>query len=86
MDYQKWSEEYRQEADKLRERIRQLREESKHQLRGGAAYRALSGRIYTLYSMYLECKHTADYLADYAKQQAHQSRSVPERKCVNAQQ
>lgn len=68
MDYQTWSEEYRKEADNLQKRIRELKEEAAGCTPGGAKQRELNGRIYTLYSMYLECKHTADYLADYAKQ------------------
>lgn len=69
MDYQKWSEEYRQEAGRIQEHIQKLKNQAAHCARGGAKQRELNGRIYTLYSMYLECKHTADYLADYAKQQ-----------------
>ena len=68
MDYQTWSEEYRKEADKLQKHIQKLKQEAADCAPGGAKQRELNGRIYTLYSMYLECKHTADYLADYAKQ------------------
>lgn len=68
MDFQKWSEEYRQEAEKIHRRIQELKEEARQCAPGGAKQRDINGRIYTLYSMYLECRHTADYLADYAQQ------------------
>lgn len=68
MDYQTWSQEYQQEARKLREHIQKLKQEAAGCPQGSAQHRALNGRIYTLYSMYLECKHTADYLAEYAQQ------------------
>lgn len=60
MDYIAWAQEYLLEAEKLKEKVNCLKKELK--IYRGDNTRELSRRITMLYSMYLECKHTAAYL------------------------
>lgn len=65
MDYQNWSDEYSAEAQKLKEKIRNLREELKNSV--NINNKELNRRITILYSMYLECKKTAVLLKERSK-------------------
>ena len=60
MTYSQWSDEYKQSADMLKERIAVLKE----QLLTAPAeqLRELNFRISTMYSMYLDCMDTAKIL------------------------
>ena len=63
MDYLKWTEEYFAQAEALRQRIAELKE----QLETADCNQAneLHRRIAMLYTMYLECRHTAKLLAEH---------------------
>lgn len=65
MDYIAWSQEYLCEAEKLKSKVNRLKSELKA-YRGDNA-RDINRRITMLYSMYLECKHTAKYLSSRAE-------------------
>ncbi|MCI9575638.1 MAG: hypothetical protein HFJ84_02995 [Clostridiales bacterium] len=69
MDYHKWSQQYQEEAQRIREHIQALKKEAA----GNSTDHNWNGRIYTLYSMYLECKHTAELLEEYAQRQNRQT-------------
>jgi hypothetical protein len=63
MDFNEWGQEYLEEAQQLRLRIDGLRAELKTAKHKEAC--ELNRRIYMLYSMYLECKHTGLLLQGY---------------------
>lgn len=63
MDYNEWGQEYLQEAQQLKLRLDGLRVQLKTASRKEAS--ELNYRIYVLYSMYLECKHTGLLLQSY---------------------
>ncbi|MEE0858594.1 MAG: hypothetical protein U0M12_03890 [Acutalibacteraceae bacterium] len=67
MNYTQWAEEYEQQAKHLNEYIKGLREEKKNCT---AMYMVeeLNKRINTLYTMYLESKHTARMLRNRAEE------------------
>lgn len=65
MDYIAWSQEYLLESEKIRAKVNRLKSELKT-YKGDNA-RELNRRITILYSMYLECKHTAKYLSSRAE-------------------
>lgn len=61
MDFNEWSEQYLKEAQIVRGRVDTLRAELKQV--HGKQERDLLYRINILYSMYLELKHTGEFLA-----------------------
>lgn len=63
MDFNEWGQEYLQEAQQLRVRIDDLHVQLKTASRKEAI--ELNHRVYVLYSMYLECKHTGLLLENY---------------------
>lgn len=64
MDYIEWSNEYFIESEKLKQILEALKKErSKYD---GENIKELNRRITILYSMYLECRHTAKLLYDRA--------------------
>lgn len=65
MDYNEWGQEYLQEAQQLNLRLDDLRTQLKTASRKEAS--ELNYRIYVLYSMYLECKHTGLLLQSYGE-------------------
>lgn len=65
MNYIEWSKEYQIEADKLQTKLSALNCELKKKLsRNEGGVLDLKRRIAILYSMYLDCRHTAKVLAD----------------------
>lgn len=68
MDFNEWGQEYLEEAQQLQVRIDGLRAKLKKAKRKEAC--ELNRRIYMLYSMYLECKHTGLLLQSYAGEDA----------------
>ena len=70
MDFLKWAQQYREEAQRIRAYIKTVREEAKGNPEKILESRERDGRLYTLYGMYLECKHTADLLEEHAKRQS----------------
>lgn len=73
IDYTLWSDEYRAEADKLKKKVKKLKNElAKKERNNEPGVLELKRRITILYSMYLDCRKTAEILAekggaDYAK-------------------
>lgn len=62
MNYIDWGSAYLQEADRLQNRIRILRQEAK---KGDSSQTdAYSARIALLYAMYLDCLHTGQFLIE----------------------
>jgi len=68
-NYNVWAKEYEEQVNNLSKRIAMLKEQRKQCT---AAYTAdeLNKRINSLYSMYLECKHTAIMMRKRAKEAA----------------
>jgi hypothetical protein len=66
MDFNEWGQEYLQESQQLRLRIDTLRAQLK--TAGHKEANELNRRIYMLYSMYLECKHTGLLLQSYGEE------------------
>ncbi len=66
MNYLSWSNEYSQSAKLIAERIQILR--SQQDTAPISQLRELNDRIYMLYTMYLDCQHTADKLYKRRKQ------------------
>lgn len=65
MNYIEWAKEYQTEADKLQGKLSKLRLELNKKL--SHRYDGildLKQRIAILYSMYLDCRHTANLLAE----------------------
>lgn len=67
MNYTQWAEEYEQQSEYLNEYIKGLREEKK-KCKAMYMIDELNGRINSLYTMYLECKHTAKMLRNRAEE------------------
>jgi len=63
VDFNEWGQEYLQEAQQLKLRIDDLHTQLKTASRKETC--ELNHRIYVLYSMYLECKHTGLLLQSY---------------------
>lgn len=64
MNYIEWSNEYYLESQKLQEKITALNAELKSRSRSDEnGVLALKHRIAVLYSMYLDCMHTAQVLS-----------------------
>ena len=63
MNYQTWANEYLTEAEALRQRVSSLREELK--TANCSQTNELNRRINLLYTMYLECRHTGQWLAGH---------------------
>ncbi len=61
--YNTWSAEYMQEAALLKERVEQIRKEAQETKNSDEADK-LSWRAAMLYSMYLDCLHTGQLLAE----------------------
>lgn len=63
MDYNEWGRQYLEEAERLKEHLRPLREQA------GAADRETAEKLYrriaVLNEMYLECVHTGNYLLQH---------------------
>lgn len=73
--YKGWSEEYMKEAERLKERVRDIREQAKKE-KNREASDMLAWRIALLYGMYLDCLHVGRVLAERAysakdKEDAH---------------
>lgn len=65
MNYIEWSNEYQIEADKLQCKLNALKKElNKKVRRNEPGILELKRRIAILYSMYLDCRHTAKILAE----------------------
>lgn len=62
MNYIDWGSAYLQEADRLQNRIRILRQEAKKG--DGSQTDAYRARIALLYAMYLDCLHTGQFLIE----------------------
>ena len=72
MDFHNWSQQYQEEAERIQQHIQTLKQEADGQP-GNTLSQEQNGRIYTLYGMYLECKHTAALLEEYARRQENGS-------------
>ena len=67
MNYSTWAKEYEQQYVELKQRIQALSEQKKLCSAVSQADE-LSGRIQSLYTMYLESRHTADLLRQRARE------------------
>lgn len=65
MDFNEWGQDYLQEAQQLKDRITNLREQLK--TANHRETNELNHRIYVLYSMYMECKQTGLLLQNYGE-------------------
>jgi hypothetical protein len=65
MTYKDWANEYQQQADYLKDKLTQLKEE-RRVCRRADLLDNLTKRINSLYSMYLEAMHTAQLLNERA--------------------
>lgn len=63
IEYSTWSAEYMQEAAALKQRVEQIRKEAQETKNSDEADK-LSWRAAMLYSMYLDCLHTGQLLAE----------------------
>ena len=63
IEYNTWSAEYMQEAAVLKQRVKQIRKEAQETKNSDEADK-LSWRAAMLYSMYLDCLHTGQLLAE----------------------
>ena len=68
MKYDVWAKEYEQQLTVLKEHMADLKQQKK-ECRIIKQTEALSERINSLYSMYLECKHTAAVLRERAEKE-----------------
>lgn len=65
INYADWSDEYRAEADKLAQKVSKLKKElAKKERNKESGVLDLKRRITILYSMYLDCRKTAEILAE----------------------
>lgn len=62
MNYIDWGNVYLQEAERLRDRVRSLRRKARQE--DDSKTDAYSARIALLYSMYLDCLHTGQFLIE----------------------
>lgn len=58
MDYKAWAEDYAQQAQKIKERLSEIKQEEENEENRMEHNR----RAAILYSMYLDCRHTAEFL------------------------
>lgn len=60
MTYKEWADEYNESAKAVEKRMKELKQELK--TAPVSMLKDLNARIYILYQMYLDCRHTADLL------------------------
>lgn len=65
MNYQVWSEEYFLQANKVKNHFQQLKKELKG--KRASEKKDINRRIALIYPMYLELKHTGNYLKYYSR-------------------